>query len=180
MHYSQLGQDELVDALLQQKTGGYYVELGCSHAEAFSNSCFFERSRGWSGVGVDHLEKYQLEWAQLRTGVFCLADALEIDYQKLFDGLNAPSVIDYLSIDVDPPLISYQTLLKVFDSDRKFRVITFETDYGGDVECNFTRFSTRDPSRAFLLEKGYTMVQEIYDRGKPWYLVDDLWYNPNI
>lgn len=179
---SQLGQDVLVDNLLFGKTNGFFLDIGACYPDYMSNSHFFETERKWIGVAVEFDEKYQSMWKEQRPNTFFhLEDATKVDYQKLLDSVNAPKRIDYLSIDVDPPTtLSLESLYKVFESDYMFDVITFECDYGGDVECNFTRPGTRDESRNFLKEKGYILVKEIYDYGKPHYHVDDLWIHSRI
>jgi hypothetical protein len=181
MYQSQLGQDKLVDDLLKQKTNGYFLDIGACYWDYMSNTCFFDRERNWKGIGVELLDEYADGWKQNRpNSIFHVGDAVQTDYQKLLDDNNAPMVIDYLSIDVDPPTtLSLESLYAVFKTNRKFNVITFETDYGGDVECNFSRPSTRDPSRKFLLDRGYKLIQEIYTHGGS-YHVDDLWVHESI
>jgi FkbM family methyltransferase len=52
-HYSQSGQSQVVDEILEQKTGGFYIECGAANGEGFSNSLFFEKSRNWTGVLIE-------------------------------------------------------------------------------------------------------------------------------
>jgi hypothetical protein len=179
---SQLGQDALVDKLLKQKTDGFFLDIGACYWDYMSNTEFFEKQRNWKGIGVEHDEKYLSDWQQNRpNSLLHIADATAVDYQKLLDENNAPKVIDFLSIDVDPPTtLSLESLYKIFETDYHFNVITFECDYGGDVECNFTRPGTRDESREFHKSKGYVLLKEIYDLGKTWYHVDDLWVHESI
>ena len=63
-----------------------------------------------------------------------------------------PMVIDYLSLDLEPPTLTLQALYKVFESGYTFRVVTYETDY-------YREQSTQEASRNFFLSKGYTLVQ---------------------
>ena len=51
--YSQLGQDEIVDRLLNEKTHGFYVEIGGYDGVSLSNTLFFEEERQWSGLLVE-------------------------------------------------------------------------------------------------------------------------------
>ncbi|KAK2161951.1 hypothetical protein LSH36_107g05100 [Paralvinella palmiformis] len=51
--YSQRGQSKIVDELLGQRTGGFYVESGALDGEQLSNSLFFEKSRQWRGVLIE-------------------------------------------------------------------------------------------------------------------------------
>ncbi len=50
---SQLGQDVLVDRLLAGRRDGVFVDVGAHDGVTLSNSYFFERERGWSGVCIE-------------------------------------------------------------------------------------------------------------------------------
>lgn len=50
--YSQSGEDVVVDAILNRKKSGYYIDIGAYHPKVFSNTYMFYK-RGWSGVCVD-------------------------------------------------------------------------------------------------------------------------------
>jgi hypothetical protein len=150
---SQIGQDEWVDGVLGKKHGGTFLDVGCGHWERISNSLFFERYRGWSGVAIDINEDYRDDWERNRPAShFIAADATTVHYESVLDHLGMPYVIDYLSIDLEPPNLSLPALFRVFESSRVFRCITFETDayrYKGNVE----------PSRQFLADSGYKLAQ---------------------
>ncbi len=179
---SQLNQDSKVDAILKGKTDGFFLDIGACYHDYMNNTEFFELHRNWRGVAVELLETYRSGWVEHRpNSYFHCEDATKVDYQKLLDSQNAPKIIDYLSIDTDPPTtLSLESLYKVFETDYSFNVISFECDYGGDVECDFQRPGTRDESREFLRSKGFVLVEEIYDFVKTWYHVDDLWVHERI
>ena len=176
-HRSQLGQDYIVDAILHGKRDGVFLDIGASYAQQFSNSFFFEKDRDWYGLAVELNPDYQQEWRDTRpNSTFLLADATQVNYERALDALGAPHTLDFLSIDIDPPLSSWHVLELVMQTSYEFNAIAFEVDYGGDTEYP-ERFSIRDPSRELLRSKGYTLIQEVYDYGKPWYHVDDIWVN---
>jgi FkbM family methyltransferase len=50
---SQAGQDVVVDRLFGQKTGGTFVDVGGYDGVTGSNTIFFEKWRGWTGVLVE-------------------------------------------------------------------------------------------------------------------------------
>jgi FkbM family methyltransferase len=52
LHYSQEGEDILLNRLLGQRTEGFYVDIGAHHATRFSNTFALYR-RGWRGINVD-------------------------------------------------------------------------------------------------------------------------------
>lgn len=50
---SQAGQDQVIDQIFKGKRSGTFVDVGAYDGISGSNSLFFERSRGWSGVMVE-------------------------------------------------------------------------------------------------------------------------------
>jgi len=67
-HYSQRGQSEFVDGLLGARQNGFFVEVGSSDGELFSNSLFFEKIRKWKGILIEpepHFFKTSLEKPRL-------------------------------------------------------------------------------------------------------------------
>ena len=50
---SQAGQDQVVDRLLKGKTGGTFVDMGGYDGITGSNTLYFEKWRGWTGVLVE-------------------------------------------------------------------------------------------------------------------------------
>lgn len=52
-YHSQIGQDLFVDRLLDRQRGGVFVDVGAHDGVTFSNSLFFDRERGWSGVCIE-------------------------------------------------------------------------------------------------------------------------------
>jgi FkbM family methyltransferase len=51
--WSQYGQDAVVDKILKQRRGGFYLEIGGYDGELHSNTLFFEVRRGWRGLLVE-------------------------------------------------------------------------------------------------------------------------------
>lgn len=52
-HFSQVGQDKLVDEFLQGNRNGVFVDVGAHDGVMFSNTFFFELFRDWLGVCVE-------------------------------------------------------------------------------------------------------------------------------
>ncbi len=73
--HSQVGQDRfLLENFFRGKRGGVFVDIGAYDGETFSNSLFFERTMGWTGLCVEPLpsafEKLQDEpQGDLRAGL---------------------------------------------------------------------------------------------------------------
>lgn len=51
--FSQVGQDEAIDMVLQQKEHGFFIEVGAYDGISLSNSLFFEKSRSWTGLLIE-------------------------------------------------------------------------------------------------------------------------------
>lgn len=51
-HYSQYGEDVVVEGKLEKVRLGYFVDVGCFHPRKYNNTYHLYR-RGWSGVNID-------------------------------------------------------------------------------------------------------------------------------
>lgn len=151
--YSQIDQDKWVCETLKYKTNGYWVDIGCGEPTYINNTYAFETQLGWKGISID-LDPGAIDrWKKSGRNVDLLIhhDALTLDYEKLFESNSFPNVIDYLSLDLEPPTVTLEALYKLPFDKYKFRCITFETD-------DYRNFGTKLPSREFLISKGYTLV----------------------
>mgnify|MGYP001249363961 CR=1 FL=1 len=142
---SQLGQDRFVDSALRSKRNGYFVDIGAAHPVDINNTHFLEKKLNWSGISIDmgpenphcHIpnrtnttkEEYTKSWENERSTPLICADALQIDYKKLFKENNVPAIVDYLSLDLEPADVTFECLLKIPFDEYQFKVITFEHDY---------------------------------------------------
>lgn len=52
-YYSQLMQDKFVDEYLNQKEGGFFIEIGAHDGISCSNTLFFEEFRNWTGICIE-------------------------------------------------------------------------------------------------------------------------------
>ena len=77
-----------------------------------------------------------------------------------------PKVIDYLTVDLEPPTLTLEALFKIPFDDYKFKCITYETD-------RYRNFDTVEPSREFIQSKGYKLVKEVNSQ-------DDYWIHPDL
>lgn len=50
--YSQEGEDILLRDIFQDKTDGFYIDVGAYHPKRFSNTYYFYK-KGWSGINID-------------------------------------------------------------------------------------------------------------------------------
>ena len=168
INYSQLHQDLFVLCALGGKRNGIYLEIGAHEPMFISNTYLLEQQFGWRGIGFE-LDKGMVgRHGKMRRNPCVHADALTVDFQACMGSL--PSVIDYLSVDIDPPGNSLKALLRLPHDRYRFRVITFEHDlsFGGDRE--------RVESRKFLEALGYHLLVGDVSWGK--HVVEDWWVDP--
>lgn len=152
---SQIGQDKFVIDSLHGKRNGTFLDVGCHHFQNLSNTFFLEKELGWRGIGIDMNDNYRSGWLTNRSSIFICQNALTVDYGALLKEHNMPDIIDYLTVDLEPPSVTLQGLYKVFESGYSFNVITFETDaHRIDLP------SIKEESRSFLKDKGFILIRE--------------------
>lgn len=202
MSQSQVGQDLWVLEKLNNKRGGYFIELGGGDGKFLSNTYMLENDYGWSGVAIEPTRKFEelcknrkcfavQEYVAgtARTETFLEGSGDDMDawanashvyssgfsdifsrpvrvngavmnrvkpkgnetevqtrtLSSILDEIEAPSIIDYLSLDVEGAELE---ILTTFPFDRyKFRTMTIEIN-GAQPEG--------DDIRKLLESKGYT------------------------
>ena len=150
-NYAQTYQDMFVLTLLNGKTQGTYLELGSNDPFYNNNTALLETAFNWKGISIDIDEFTVNNFKNQRNNLVICSDALLIDYNNLLKENNFSDIIDYLSIDCDPPQISFELLKLILNSNYKFKIITFEHDYYYNKEI-------RNLSRDFLKNKGYELL----------------------
>ena len=169
--YSQLAvlQDRWVCKTLDFKKNGTFVDIGCRGPVAGGNNTYaMESQLAWRGVSVDCVKEYIDLWEKSdrdESGAYCL-DAVHADYEALFEENNLPEVIDYLSMDLEPPPITLKALFKIPFHKYKFKCITFETD-------EYRNFGTEVASRMFLEQQGYHLVSSVNRQDDFWVLDEE-------
>lgn len=157
--YSQIQQDITVLSFLKNKNNGIFVDIGCAGPTRFSNTYLLEKLFNWKGLALDIQNETDGigEWKDIRpnsTHIIC--DALKVNYKDLFEANNLPNVIDYLSLDLEPPQLTLDCLFKIPFDRYVFNVITFETDeyrMGGEERVKI--------SRNYLSSFGYVFVKTL-------------------
>jgi len=170
-NYSQVYQDMFVLTMLNGKRGGKFLEIGCAGPYFGNNTALLEKDFEWAGTSIDFDAGAIAEFNSKRPTKTICADATQIDYEEL---LKDETNIDYLQLDCDPPLITYQTLLRIPFDKHKFAVITFEHDHYADEESDI-----RNKSRKYLESIGYELV---VNNISPDDLssFEDWWVNPTL
>jgi hypothetical protein len=172
INYSQLHQDMFVLSVLDGKRNGSYVEIGAAEPVFISNTFLLENLFGWKGFSIELSEQQASKHASARTNKCYCLDATKAEYDALITASQLGSVIDYLSVDADPPPVTLAALKAIPHDKYRFRVITFEHDLssGGSAE--------RDESRRFLSALGYRLVVNDVSWGD--HVVEDWWAHPDL
>ena len=163
--YSQIGQDIFVNNILNEKTNGLFLDVGCCRPEHINNTFLFEKNYNWDGISID-IDDYSKEWQEKRITKFICQDALTVDYQTIISDLltrNKKDRIDYLTIDLEPPAVTLDVLYKIPFDKFRFSVITFEHD------------SYRDPnvirkSIEIFNSYDYKLVASNVNRQEDWWI----------
>ena len=151
-NYSQTYQDMFILTMLNGKRNGTFLEIGAQDPVFFSNTYLLETMFGWHGVSIDMDETVVENHKKLRKNTFILGDALKVDYAAVL--ADYPKQIDYLQVDIDPAIQSYNCLSKIPFETHRFSVITFEHDSWRGNEGNYVRTA----SRTIFNQNGYTLI----------------------
>jgi hypothetical protein len=168
-NYAESDQDIFVLSMLDGLKNGTYLELGAAWPNENNNTALLEECFGWTGISIDKNQKFQRMWEQANRTMIA-SDAMKIDYNSLLTGM--PEVIDYLSLDCDPSVITFSILRKLPLDKYKFRVVTFEHD------CYRDGPMVKMASRKYLESYGYKLVVSNVAHGRldyeDWYVHPDL------
>ena len=171
-NYSQSYQDLFVLMATNGLEFGSWIEIGCADPLYGNNTKLLEEWN-WEGVSIDINPDIVNNWKGVRNTLPYELDATKVNWERMpIWDLN--NVTDYLQIDVDPPHISYEVLLKIPFWKHKFRVITFEHDFYNDKSGEI-----REKSRKYLKSFGYELVVndvavDEYSSYEDWWIHPDL------
>lgn len=170
-------QDLFVLSVLDKKQNGTYVEIGGGLGTSDGNNTYLlETKYGWRGVALEHVQ-WIADTHSVRKNPCLCEDATTMNYSALFERYNLGPHIDYLQLDIDPPVNTLRALKQIDFTKYSFSVITFEHDayQGGESE--------REESRNFLDSYGYTrVVSNVMHTGLPledWYVKENYMPNQN-
>lgn len=184
-YYSQSGQDAWVNEYLRQQKG-YFVDIGAYDGVALSNSCYFEKM-GWKGICVEG-NPIPCKVLSNNRACICVHAAItnfngEVEFggdaigkgvkvpaltlNKLLELHNAPTLIDYISIDTEGHEF---VILEAFDFDKyTIKMMTIETN------LYLEGVAKKEKLYNLLTAKGYIRTHEdvISPAGDPfedWYV----------
>lgn len=157
-NYSQSYQDMFVLSMLNGKREGTFIEIGAFNPTFISNTYLLEKKFGWNGVSIDIDHGCKPAFESMRSSRFVLQDALLINYEELFIEHCMPTQIDYLQLDIEPTLNTFNCLKNLPLDKYRFSVITYETDYYDIHTPDDVKEMVRRESREILKSYGYQLV----------------------
>jgi hypothetical protein len=167
---SDLKQESYVISVLQEKKGGYYVELGSGDPKEGNNTLLLETKFDWSGLAIDSDPELVAKYNKERKNECIESDALLFDYVAYFKENNFPKQIDYLQVDIDghDEALCLLALVALPMLQYRFSVITIEHD----VCMDYKRASMRDAQREILGSLGYELSAQL--------LSEDWWVDGRV
>lgn len=174
-NYSQVFQDIFVLSMTDGKKNGFFLEIGSARPYYGNNTALLEEKYGWYGIAVEMNGELAKIYSDSRPNIKMVNDdATSLNYKNLLDQQCPEKIIDYLQLDIDPPVNTYQALLQLPLDEYKCRVITYEHDYYVDAQSHY-----RDYSRSYLKNLGYVLVApNISPDGKCSF--EDWWVHPDL
>lgn len=174
-NYAQVYQDIFILSILNGKRNGTFLEVGGCDPYWGNNTATLEQDFSWRGVSIELNDKYAESYRNARPRtVLYNQDAITTDYKSLLRNHFEDKVIDYLQMDIDPPVNTFNCLRQIPFDEYKFRVITYEHDYSADM----TR-EIRDKAREYLKSKGYLLVVDDVSPDGFWNF-EDWWVHPDL
>jgi SAM-dependent methyltransferase len=179
MNYSQISQDVFVFNLFEKKPG-FFLDLGCGNGKNVpcGNNTLLLEENGWTGIGVDIDINYINTYNSFRKSKGVCADLTKITVQEVLEQNNAPTIIDFLSFDVDEG--TDKALESLSLQTYSFKFITFEhNEYCGGIYENL-----KNRGKEKFLSAGYEILIEnvhFENHGfvEDWYFLPNQ-FNPQI
>jgi hypothetical protein len=171
--YSQAKQDAFA-LLMNGNKIGFYLDIGAGNGFLLpcgNNTLLLEES-GWDGILIDAYYEYYHDGKDRRKGKFVLATIPQDSILDILQRNNAPKIIDYASMDIDPSTI---TILENFPFDKyEIKIITFEHD------LYLTGDGDKKKSKKILEDLGFycicdNVLVELHGDNVPF---EDWWINP--
>lgn len=173
--FSQIAQDFFVLACLKGLTNGRYCEIGAYHPMEISNTYILEKYYNWTGVSFDINQQSVDLFNKHRSNPAFLQDAMTADYADYFQKAGyTDNIIDYASVDCEPPENTLRALQQLLSSGYKFRVITFEHDtYNSTLPI-------KQLSRDILTAQGYELIVGGLMGSPNFHDYEDWWVHPDL
>jgi hypothetical protein len=157
---AQIEQDLYVLALLNGKRYGTFVDIGCGPPVLNSNTFLLETEYGWTGIAVDVVDQSDSwRWEDRRGSRHIVADAASVDWERLFSETFAGG-IDFLSLDLEPPSVTFGVLKMLPWQRWKPSVVAYEADAYRDADSA----AREHEAESLMRSLGYSLRARLYPR----------------
>ena len=167
-NYSQANQDLFVLELLDYKKNGTYLEIGGNEPIDINNTFMMETDYGWTGVSIEIDSALCEKFNKIRKNKCINHDATTLNYKKILDENFSTKRIDYLSLDIDPPINTYKALSTLPLDIYRFTVVTFEHDLYSNGD-----YYKEKAKEIFLSNDSQLVAENVKNNNKPyedWYV----------
>tara|TARA_Y100000004_G_scaffold64454_1_gene72295 strand:+ start:2396 stop:3115 length:720 start_codon:yes stop_codon:yes gene_type:complete len=178
--HGQFSQDLCTQLLFGVDFKGVFLDLGCGIGhlnieevpESFMSNTYALEQMGWKGIAIDYDKAYCDKLQKTRDSVICV-DLMKNNINEVLESNNCPTVVDYLSFDVDE---AQRKVLDELDFNKyKFKFITYEHNYSHAVYNKESIYAgDREYSRAKFLDLGYKILWGNVGTRNNYYIED--WY----
>lgn len=156
---AQASQDRFVLLVCGKEHPGRWLELGAWKPLKNSNTHLLELHYGWTGISIELKKTVKPIWKKSGRDMKALVigDALTQNYGALVKKRfgKDTKTLEYLSIDIEPPLGNWRCLQKIPFDQLQFATITFEHDH---YRPESQKHRIKERSRKFLTQRGYKRV----------------------
>jgi hypothetical protein len=155
---------------LNDKSNGYFVEIGACHWKENNNTYLLEKEFNWNGVAID-IEKHFADEYNFNRKNFCIhGDGMSFNWDKYFQENNFPKRIDFLQIDIDKTP-KYANLFALLNMPlARYRFSTMAIEHCANIDPSLSRM--REIQREILFSYGYMLVASGYD--EDWWIDSEL------
>ncbi|MCP4643851.1 MAG: FkbM family methyltransferase [bacterium] len=93
--WSQGYEELIIRDCLDDRKGGFFLDIGCANAREMSTTFYLEQELGWTGFGVDVMSKFAEEWEEFRPNSKFFPNAIaDTDGEKLTLYVGAINTLD--------------------------------------------------------------------------------------
>jgi FkbM family methyltransferase len=64
--FSQFDEEVIIRHFFNDRSNGFYVDVGCAEAHESTTTYYLEKNLGWTGIGIDALEGFRNSWKTYR------------------------------------------------------------------------------------------------------------------
>lgn len=168
---SQAHQESFVLNVLNEKTNGFYLELGAGWPTKNSNTYLLESEYGWSGISFENDPIRAEDYNSIRKNKTLCEDAVSFNYLNYFLSNGVPTQVDYLQMDIHPAEATLEALKALPMDKYRFSVITYEHN-------GYSNIFNKIESQKILLDLGYVLVVD--DLKYFSMAFEDWWIDPQV